>query len=74
MDDNSIFETRLEAGKRTYFFDVKEGPKGGRYLKLSEVTLKDGKELRSRIFVFQDHSAAFVEKLEEVLPHLGIKK
>ena len=27
---------RVRAGKRTYFFDVKAGPKGGLYLALSE--------------------------------------
>lgn len=26
MDEKSVFETRLSAGKRTYYFNVKEGP------------------------------------------------
>ncbi len=70
MDDNSIIETRLSAGKRTYFFDVKEGPKGGRYLKLSEVSTRNGKEERSRIFVFEDHAKEFVQTLEEAMEHV----
>lgn len=70
MDDNSIFETRLEAGKRTYYFDVKEGPRGGLYLKLSEVTMKDGKEMRSRIFIYQDHAKEFLKSLDEVMEYL----
>jgi hypothetical protein len=71
MDEKSVFETRLSAGKRTYYFDVKEAANGNRYLKLSEVSMREGKEERSRIFLFQDHAKEFAQALEEALKHLN---
>lgn len=63
-----IASHRVRAGKRTYFFDVKAGPKGGLYLSLSETAVKDdGTFTRARMFVFEQHVREFYEGLCEAI-------
>jgi hypothetical protein len=58
----------VRAGKRTYFFDVRSGPKGGLYLSLSETAVKeDGGFTRSRMLVLEQHTREFYEGLCEAI-------
>ena len=63
-----IASHRVRAGKRTYFFDVRSGPKGGLYLSLSETSVKeDGGFARSRMLVLEQHTREFYEGLCEAI-------
>jgi hypothetical protein len=58
----------VKAGKRTYFFDVKEAKTGQKYLVITESRLagQGQSRERSRIMVFADAMDDFVETLDEV--------
>ena len=59
---------RVRAGKRTYFFDVKAGPKGGLYLSVSETAVQEeGVFTRNRLMVFEQHTREFYEGLCEAI-------
>lgn len=53
----------LKAGKRTYFFDVKEASNGNNYLKITESTfVKEGEPRRRNTFVlFKDDVKEFLK-------------
>ena len=62
----------LKAGKRTYFFDVKEATNGNNYLKITESTfVKEGEPRRRNTFIlFKDDVKEFskiVKALESEL-------
>jgi hypothetical protein len=66
-----IASHRVRAGKRTYFFDIKAGPKGGLYLALSETAAQEeGVFTRSRMLVFDSHIREFYEGLCEAIRSL----
>lgn len=53
----------LKAGKRTYFFDVKEATNGNNYLKITESTfVKEGEPRRRNTFIlFKDDVKEFAK-------------
>lgn len=53
----------LRAGKRTYFFDVKEASNGNNYLKIAESQfIKEGEpRKRNTIILFKDDVKEFVK-------------
>jgi len=57
----------VRAGKRTYFFDVKSGPKGGLYLSISETAANEGVFTRNRLVVFEGNAKEFYEGLCEAI-------
>jgi hypothetical protein len=62
----ALFSTKVSAGSRTYFFDVKEASNGACYLVISE-SRRTGEDTyqRSRLMVFADHVKDFQEALEK---------
>lgn len=61
----------VRAGKRTYFFDLKAGPKGGLYLAISETAIQDeGVFTRNRLLVSDLHIREFYEGLCESIKSL----
>ncbi len=63
----------VRAGRRTYFFDVKETKEGKPYLVITESTFvgehRNGGEdrrLRSRLMVFAESIEEFIQALNEV--------
>lgn len=76
-DDNSRFEsvysTKVRAGKRrTYFFDVKQTKGGDYYITLTESTKKfndDGYE-RHKIFLYKEDFNRFQSSLGETIDHV----
>jgi len=61
---------KLSAGSRTYFIDLKETKKGDKYLQVTESRRgKDGKNMRSSLFLFQDRAREFQEGLDEMVSH-----
>lgn len=65
-----LFTYKLLTGKRIYFFDVKEGRDGARYLVISEKHPNSQDPGRSRIMVFEEHLEEFSEGLHQALSFL----
>lgn len=54
QDDKVLFTEKVSAGKRTYFFDVKENHQGTRILKITESRKNDGEFIRHSVMIFQE--------------------
>ncbi len=63
MERERLFSKRLNAGKRTYFFDVKKGRDGSAYVVITEQT----EDRKSRLMVFEDRAGEFMAVLKEVV-------
>ncbi|MCK4352035.1 DUF3276 family protein [candidate division WOR-3 bacterium] len=55
------------AGKRTYFFDVKESEKGDKYLVISESSQVGEEYKHHRVMVFEEHVKEFNYALQETI-------
>jgi phage-related protein len=67
----AIYSTKLNAGGKTYFFDVRETQSGDKYLQITESRLKqDGEKYRSNIVIFKEHFNEFRQVLEEIAKKL----
>lgn len=67
MPDKEIYSTRLRAGRKTYFVDVKEGDDGEAYLKLTE-SRKTGETFeQSRIVVDKAHAEDLLEAMADAV-------
>jgi len=67
----AIYSKRLEAGGKTYFFDIREAQLGDKYLQITESRLKQGGErYRSNIVIFKEHFNEFRQALEEIAEKL----
>jgi hypothetical protein len=63
-----IFSKKVKAGRRTYYFDVKENINNDKYLIISETKSVDfGKQDRFRIMVFPEDIENFSEAFNEVV-------
>ena len=66
-EKKELFSERVVAGRRTYFFDVKESQDGAKYLVISESKLVgEGDYEHNRIMIFQEHIPTFIEGLKKV--------
>lgn len=66
FDDKTLFSEKVAAGKRTYFFDLKEDAKGSKILKVTESRKNDGEFIRHSILIFQEDFDKIFEALEKV--------
>jgi len=63
-----IFTKKVKAGRRTYYFDVKENVNNDRYLIISETKSVDfGKQDRFRIMVFPEDIDNFKDAFMDVV-------
>jgi hypothetical protein len=63
-----LFSKKVKAGRRTYYFDVKENVNSDKYLIISETKAVDfGKQDRFRIMVFPEDIDNFQEAFSEVV-------
>lgn len=78
MEDNSsnrrdeVFSKRIKAGKRTYFFDVKETRGNDFYITITESKRKqDGFGYsKHKIFLYKEDFNKFITGLNEVVNHI----
>ena len=63
MERERLYSKKLNAGKRTYFFDIKKGRDGSAYLVITEQT----EDKKNRLMVFEDKAEAFMSALQEVV-------
>ena len=66
----AIFSRMIKTRSRTYFMDVKETSKGGKYLTICESREVDGEWQRNRIMVFDNDIPNFFQALKEAAPSL----
>jgi hypothetical protein len=68
------FSKRVNAGKRTYFFDIKSSRSGDYYIVLTESkkrTTDSGSVFeKHKIFLYKEDVNKFVSAFEEVVSHL----
>ena len=61
-----LLNRMVKAGQRTYFVGVKESAKGNRYITITESKrIEKDKFDKSRVMVFSDKAAEFVDALQE---------
>ena len=69
---DEIYSTKVKAGKRTYFFDVKATRKDDYYLTITESKKRLGKEgkvfyEKHKIFLYKEDFEKFAEGLKDVV-------
>jgi hypothetical protein len=65
QEDKVLFTEKVPAGKRTYFFDVKENQQGFKILKITESRKNEGEFLRFSIMIFQEDFDKIFEAFEK---------
>jgi len=73
-----VYSEQVKAGKRTYYFDVKETKKGDRFLTISERSRKyneDGtfKVEKHKLFLYQEDFVKFANALKNSTPFMGLE-
>ena len=69
--NTAVYSKKIKASGKTYFFDVKNMSKGGKYLTVAESRkLPDGSWKRNNIIVFEGGADEFVQGLTEVVEEL----
>ena len=68
MKKQSLYTERVESGKRSFYFDIRESEKGSNYLVISELNKKEeGGTDRRQIIIFENEidrfGASFVRSL-----------
>ena len=63
-----LYTGKLSAGKRTYYFDVKESREGTKYLVISET--ESGSDVHHRIMVFEEWLKPFVSALQDAVDQI----
>jgi len=63
VEKERLYSKKLNAGKRTYFFDIKRGRDGSAYLVITEQT----EDRKNRLMVFEEKAEAFMSALQEVV-------
>ncbi len=66
FDDKTLFSEKVPAGKRTYFFDLKENQQGSRLLKITESRKNEGEFIRNSILIFQEDFDKIFEAMDKV--------
>jgi hypothetical protein len=64
----SLFSTKVTAGRRTFFFDVKEAKNEKPYIKITESSIsKDGEKKKNYMTVFENEINDFKQAVESVV-------
>ncbi|MCK9481344.1 MAG: PUR family DNA/RNA-binding protein [Bacteroidia bacterium] len=68
-DQDRVFSKRVKAGKRTYFFDVRETKNNDYYVTITESKKKfdDQTFVKQKIFLYKEDFNKFVEALNETV-------
>jgi hypothetical protein len=74
-----IHSSRVKAGKRTYFFDVKETRNGDYYLTISELLKKTGRDgqpmtTRHKLFLYKEDFDTFAQELTNTIGFIRNEK
>lgn len=71
-DREEVFSKKVRAGKRTYFFDVKETNSGDYYLTITESKkrMEDGTFIKHKIFLYKEDFEKFSEGLKDTVEYI----
>ena len=72
-DQEEIFSKRVRAGKRTYFFDVKETKNSDYYITITESKrsrYEEGVYNKSKLFLYKEDFIKFNNALNETIGHV----
>ncbi len=74
-----IYTARVKAGKRTYFFDVKETRNGEYYMTVSELLKKTGRDgqpmtTRHKIFLYKEDFNTFMQEMNNAIAFIRKNK
>ncbi len=67
---NEVFSEKVNVGKKTYFFNVKENTRGELYLVINESTRSGDAYKRQRVFVFKEALTPFLEGLNKAVDYI----
>lgn len=71
MSKDDIFSTSFNAGKRTYFLDIRRTTDGDKYIKITESKRKDNDDFeRHHIMVFQEDIDKFAAAVSKTLKRI----
>ena len=70
-EKREIYSIKVSAGRRTYFFDVKESSEGTIYLVISESAKKEESFIHHRVMIFQEHLEEFIEGFKAAVELAG---
>ena len=63
-----LYNNRIYAGSRTYFFDVKVSSDGTKYLTITEARHAEGDTFtKNRIMIFEEHIEEFLDGLNNAV-------
>ncbi|MFN8288106.1 MAG: DUF3276 family protein [Chitinophagales bacterium] len=71
FEDKTLFTEKVLAGKRTYFFDLKENQQGSKILKITESRKNDGEFIRHSVLIFQEDFGKIFEAMEKIKAQIG---
>lgn len=64
----ALFSTKVSAGRRTFFFDVKSAKNEKPYIKITESSIsKDGEKKKNYMTIFDNELADFKQAVEQVV-------
>lgn len=74
-----IYTARVKAGKRTYFFDVKETRNGEYYMTISELLKRQGHDgqpvtTRHKLFVYKEDFNTFTQEITKAIAFIRKEK
>jgi DNA transposition AAA+ family ATPase len=67
MDNGEIYTKQIQAGSRTYFFDIKKTEIGDLYFNITETRKTSSGYDRHRIIIFDEDVHNFVEAFKEIM-------
>ena len=70
MENKSV---KLNAGSRTFYFDVRADKQGNRYVSIAEVPNSNSKRQRHRIFIYEEDLEKFREALADAIKLVKVK-
>ena len=64
----ALFSTRVHAGRRTFFFDVKNTKESKPYIKITESQIsKEGEKKKNYMTVFENEMNYFKQAVDQVM-------
>jgi hypothetical protein len=63
---NIVYSKRIKAGKRVYFFDIREDSKGQNFICISESRKTDRGFIKQTIVIYPEDIEKFYKAFEEV--------
>lgn len=72
-EKQALFTEKVQAGNRSYFFNVKTAKNGSKYLVILESRPKEEGFETSRVMVFPDHLPEFRDAFNKAYEFMGAK-